>query len=299
MREALLFSANLRQPQSVSLEEKKAYVERVLKMCGLAAYADAIVGSLGVEQRKRTTIAVELVAKPSLIFLDEPTSGLDSQSAWAITSFLRDLADSGHAIVCTIHQPSAELFQMFDQLLLLKKGGQTVYFGDIGSKSAVVIDYFEHNGARKCSDDENPYVISALNLHANTELSAVTRAEYILEAIGAGATASTDIDWRAAWNRSPEADQVQGELERIHTEGRRKTPVQRRLESEYPTSWWYQMTLLLKRDAEAHWRDPVYLLAKLALNIAGGLIIGFAFFKVERTIQGLQNQLFVSSIVRP
>ena len=134
-------------------------VEKVLKMCGLEAYGDAVVGSLGVEHRKRTTIAVELVAKPSLIFLDEPTSGLDSQSAWAITSFLRDLANSGQAIVCTIHQPSAELFQVFDRLLLLRKGGQTVYFGDIGERSSTLISYFERNGARHCDDAENPYVI--------------------------------------------------------------------------------------------------------------------------------------------
>jgi ATP-binding cassette, subfamily G (WHITE), member 2, SNQ2 len=73
-----------------------------LKICGLEAYADAAVGSLGVEHRKRTTIAVELAAKPKLLlFLDEPTSGLDSQSAWAIVSFLRTLADAGQAILCT------------------------------------------------------------------------------------------------------------------------------------------------------------------------------------------------------
>ena len=125
-------------------------------MCGLEAYADAVVGSLGVEHRKRTTIAVELVAKPSLIFLDEPTSGLDSQSAWAIVSFLRDLADSGQAIICTIHQPSAELFQVFDRLLLLRKGGQTVYFGDIGPNSGTLISYFERNGAAQCGPEENP-----------------------------------------------------------------------------------------------------------------------------------------------
>lgn len=71
-------------------------------MCGLEAYGDAIVGSLGVEHRKRTTIAVELAAKPKLLlFLDEPTSGLDSQSAWSIMAFLRSLADNGQAILCT------------------------------------------------------------------------------------------------------------------------------------------------------------------------------------------------------
>ncbi|PIL29236.1 ATP-binding cassette transporter [Ganoderma sinense ZZ0214-1] len=273
VREALLFSAELRQSPEVPLEEKKAYVEKVLVMCGLSAYADAVVGSLGVEHRKRTTIAVELVAKPSLIFLDEPTSGLDSQSAWAITSFLRDLADSGQAIICTIHQPSAELFQVFDRLLLLRKGGQTVYFGDIGRRSATMIEYFERNGARKCTDTENP-------------------AEYILEAIGAGATATTEIDWYSAWCNSPEAEGVQVELERIHSEGRNKPPVQTRLATTYPTSWFYQLVLLLRRNAQAYWRDPVYIIAKLALNIAAALLIGFTFYKAKLTIQGTQNHLF-------
>ena len=84
------------------MAEKEAYVEKCLLMCGLEKYADAIVGTLGVEHRKRLTIAVELAAKPKLLlFLDEPTSGLDSQSAWAIVSFLRTLADNGQAILCT------------------------------------------------------------------------------------------------------------------------------------------------------------------------------------------------------
>ena len=102
VREAILFSAVLRQPQNVPMVEKEAYVDRCLLMCGLEKYADAVVGTLGVEHRKRLTIAVELAAKPKLLlFLDEPTSGLDSRSAWAIVSFLRTLADNGQAILCT------------------------------------------------------------------------------------------------------------------------------------------------------------------------------------------------------
>ena len=158
VREVLLFSAKMRQPASVPLSEKEAYVERCLDLCGLNAHGDAIVGTLNVEMRKRTTIAVELVAKPRLLlFLDEPTSGLDSQSAWAIVSFLRELADkAGQAILCTIHQPSGELFEVFDRLLLLKVGGQTVYFGDLGYHSSTMVQYFERNGARPCRADENP-----------------------------------------------------------------------------------------------------------------------------------------------
>ena len=145
----------------MSKQEKYDYVEEVIKMLAMEDFAEAVVGvpgtGLNVEQRKLLTIGVELAAKPKLLlFLDEPTSGLDSQSAWAICAFLRKLANAGQAILCTIHQPSAILFQEFDRLLFLAKGGKTVYFGNIGKNSRTLLDYFESNGARKCDDEENP-----------------------------------------------------------------------------------------------------------------------------------------------
>ena len=131
VREALRFSAMLRQPKSVSKAEKYAFVEDVIKMLNMEDFSEAVVGvpgeGLNVEQRKLLTIGVELAAKPALLlFLDEPTSGLDSQSSWAIIAFLRKLADNGQAVLATIHQPSAILFQEFDRLLFLAKGGKTV-----------------------------------------------------------------------------------------------------------------------------------------------------------------------------
>ena len=127
MRESLQFAARLRRSNDVSDAEKLEYVEKIIDVLDMRGYADAVVGRLGnglnVEQRKKLSIGVELVAKPSLLlFLDEPTSGLDSQSAWAIVKLLRDLANAGQSILCTIHQPSATLFEEFDRLLLLKKG---------------------------------------------------------------------------------------------------------------------------------------------------------------------------------
>ena len=127
VREAMRFSAYLRQPYHVPKEEKDAYIEEVIELLELQPLADAIVFSLNVEARKRLTIGVELASKPELLlFLDEPTSGLDGQSAWNIVRFLRKLADQGQAILCTIHQPSSLLFSSFDRLLLLEKGGETV-----------------------------------------------------------------------------------------------------------------------------------------------------------------------------
>ncbi|KAJ7170941.1 pleiotropic drug resistance ABC transporter [Mycena crocata] len=274
VREALLFSAKLRQPVSVPLEEKLAYVETCLKMCGLEAVADASVGSLGIEHRKRTTIAVELAAKPKLLlFLDEPTSGLDSQSAWAIMLFLQQLAANGQAILCTIHQPSAELFQIFDRLLLLRKGGQVVYFGDIGKNSSTLINHFQSNGSRSCEPAENP-------------------AEFMLDVIGAGATASSTQDWEAVWRKSPESAKAQAELDRIHAEGKSRGAVESTFQSEFATPWMTQFANLFRRDVRFRWRNPTYIMAKLVLNIVSGLFIGFTFYKAKASQQGTQNQLF-------
>lgn len=131
VREALAFSAILRQPAHVPRAEKIAYVDEVIKLLEMEAYADAVVGvpgeGLNVEQRKRLTIGVELAAKPQLLlFLDEPTSGLDSQTSWSIADLMEKLTKNGQAILCTIHQPSAMLFSRFDRLLFLAKGGRTV-----------------------------------------------------------------------------------------------------------------------------------------------------------------------------
>ncbi|KAG1782156.1 P-loop containing nucleoside triphosphate hydrolase protein [Suillus placidus] len=274
VREALLFSANLRQPQSVPLAEKEAYVDKCLQMCGLEEYADAIVGSLGVEHRKRTTIAVELASKPKLLlFLDEPTSGLDSQSAWAIVHVLRELADRGQAILCTIHQPSAELFQVFDRLLLLRKGGQTVYFGDTGENSSTMLNYFERNGAPRCGSDDNP-------------------AEYMLDVIGAGATATSTTDWYNVWKCSPEAAQLQDHINDLHEQGRSHPRQLSARYSVFATSWLHQFVVLTHRNFQAYWRNPQYIRAKFMLNIAGGLLVGFTFFQANDSLQGTQNKLF-------
>lgn len=282
VREALRFSAQTRRSNDVSDEEKFDYVEKIIEILEMEEYSDAIVGHLGsglnVEQRKKLTIGVELVAKPSLLlFLDEPTSGLDSQSAWAIVKLLRDLASAGQSILCTIHQPSATLFEEFDRLLLLRKGGQTVYFGDIGERSRVILDYFERNGARKCSEAENP-------------------AEYILEAIGAGATASTSQNWFDVWSRSPEKIAAEKEIDRLIDEGKQKAGLSEKelkaLQNPYATSIMYQYLLLIKRIALAYWRNPLYIMAKLSLMTMSGLFIGFTFFGLKPSLTGMQNGMF-------
>ncbi len=98
---------------------------------------------MSFEQRKRVSIALELAANPSIMFLDEPTTGLDSRSAEVVMHNIRTIASSGRTIVCTIHQPSPSVFFAFDKLLLLKKGGKVVYFGEVGQRATAIVKYFE------------------------------------------------------------------------------------------------------------------------------------------------------------
>jgi ABC-type multidrug transport system ATPase subunit len=134
VREALEFSALLRQPTHFSRKDKLQYVDYVIDTLEMQEFAEAVIGvpgeGLNVEQRKRLTIGVELAARPQLLdFFDEPTSGLDSQTSWAISLLIKKLANTGQAVLCTVHQPSAILFNQFDRLLLIAPGGKTVYFG--------------------------------------------------------------------------------------------------------------------------------------------------------------------------
>lgn len=118
-------------------------------------------------------------------------------------------------------------------------------------------------------------------------------AEYMLDVIGAGATANTSIDWHNVWQTSPEAAVLEDELGRIHAEGRSRPVVQTELRTQFATSWKHQTIALTQRNFQAYWRNPTYLMAKLVLNIAGGLLIGFTFFQTKDSLQGSQNKLFV------
>lgn len=279
VREALQFSALLRQPEDTPKEEKLAYVEKIISVLGLHEYAEAVIGvpgkGLNPERRKRTTIGLELVARPSLLlFVDEPTSGLDSLSAWSIVKLLRELADAGQAILCTIHQPSATLLEQFDRLLLLAEGGRTVYFGELGKDSQTAIDYFAQYGAPRCPQGANP-------------------AEYFLEQVGAGASGHATLDWPSVWATSVERRNTMARIDEFELAGRSATVSSPLISSRrFPTSWLYQYVVVQKRLFAQHWRSPTYINGKLVINVVGGLFMAFTFYKESTSIQGLQNKMF-------
>ncbi|KAK1937114.1 ABC transporter G family member 31 [Phytophthora citrophthora] len=168
IREALTFSAFLRQGADVPDSNKYDSVNECLDLLGLHPIANQIIRGSSMEQMKRLTIGVELAAQPSVLFLDEPTSGLDARSAKLIMDGVRKVADTGRTVLCTIHQPSSEVFGVFDSLLLLKRGGETVFAGELGQDAHEMIAYFESiDGVEKLEDKYNP-------------------ATWMLEVVGAG-----------------------------------------------------------------------------------------------------------------
>ncbi|PYH42416.1 pleiotropic drug resistance family ABC transporter [Aspergillus saccharolyticus JOP 1030-1] len=280
VREALQFSALLRQPAHLSRQEKLDYVDEVIKLLGMETYADAVVGvpgeGLNVEQRKRLTIGVELAAKPQLLlFLDEPTSGLDSQTSWSILDLIDTLTQHGQAILCTIHQPSAMLFQRFDRLLFLAKGGKTIYFGDIGENSTTLSNYFERNGAHTLKNGENP-------------------AEWMLEVIGAAPGSKTDIDWHKVWRESPEYTGVKQHLSELRStlSANPKDDSDPAALQEFAAPFHIQLYECLVRVFAQYYRTPTYIWSKAALSVLTALYIGFSFFHASNSLQGMQNQMF-------
>ncbi|ODV71141.1 pleiotropic drug resistance protein PDR [Cyberlindnera jadinii NRRL Y-1542] len=278
VREALRFSAYLRQPSSVSKKEKDDYVEEVIKILDMQKYADAVVGvageGLNVEQRKRLTIGVELAAKPKLLlFFDEPTSGLDSQTAWSICQLMRKLANHGQAILCTIHQPSAILMQEFDRLLFLARGGRTVYFGDLGKNCQTLIDYFESHGSPKCPPEANP-------------------AEWMLHVIGAAPGSHANQDYHQVWLESDERKAVLAELDHMEKELVKLPKDESIGNDEFAAPFYKQFWLVTERVFQQTFRTPSYIWSKLCLSIIPSIYIGFVFFNANATMQGLQNQMF-------
>ncbi|KAM0873038.1 hypothetical protein ACQ4PT_038324 [Festuca glaucescens] len=160
--ESLVFSAWLRLPVEVDSDKRKMFIEEVMNLVELTPLRDALVGLPGVnglstEQRKRLTIAVELVANPSIIFMDEPTSGLDARAAAIVMRTVRNTVNTGRTVVCTIHQPSIDIFEAFDELFLMKRGGEEIYVGPVGPNSSNLIEYFEEiDGISKIKDGYNP-----------------------------------------------------------------------------------------------------------------------------------------------
>jgi ABC-type multidrug transport system ATPase subunit len=171
--EALAFSASLRLPPSTSKEEIKTLVDKLIEDLGLSDCKDTMIGGALIKgisggQRKRTSVGIELLTDPSLLFLDEPTSGLDSFSAYNLVKLLKQVALKNAVVLCTIHQPSSEVFFLFDAVIFMKEG-RIFYQGPVDG----IVSYFSKIGFQ-CPQNYNPsdYIMFVCSTNESKELEA-------------------------------------------------------------------------------------------------------------------------------
>lgn len=265
--------------------EKDQIVEAVIDMIELRPIINKVIGQssgsenagtgLSVEQKKRVTIGVEMVSNPSVIFLDEPTSGLDSRSARVIMRAIRRIAQSGRTVVCTIHQPSFEIFSMFDRLLLLKKGGYTVFNGNLGPPNTSEITGETFNTAQNmveyfgsCSP-----VVPKITPGRNP-------AEYMLECIGAGtgsgATApQASVDFAACYAASPMARETSTFLQEV------RPGIKIEFDNFYETSFSRQVFMSAARWTRSYWRDVGYNLTRMLIVVAVALLFSLNVYDLR------------------
>lgn len=189
------------------------------------------------------------------------TTGLDSRAASVVMKSLRRIADSGIAVVCTIHQPSVAIFNSFDSLLLLKRGGETVYFGDLGFESCNLIQYLEkYPSTTPIKGGENA-------------------ATWMLTVSGAGSTNSgtKSFDYADAYANSPLAVECLSKIDVMNEAFSLKESSKITYDKKYPTSRTFQSIEVFKRLLKIYWRSPGYNRVRLLVSGIVALLFGSVF----------------------
>ncbi|KAK9075025.1 hypothetical protein SSX86_003344 [Deinandra increscens subsp. villosa] len=272
--ESLLYSAWLRLSSDVDTSTRKIFVDELMELVELHTLKNAMVGLPGVngltiEQRKRLTIAVELVANPSIIFMDEPTSGLDARSAAIVMRTVRNTVDTGRTVVCTIHQPSIDIFESFDELLLMKIGGQIIYAGPLGHQSHKLVEHFEAiPGVPKIKNGYNP-------------------ATWVLEVTSYSAEIQLNVDYAQIYASST-LYQVNEELIRELS-----APPTGSKDVFFPTKYTQpfivQYKACLWKQHLSYWRNPQYNVVRFIVTITMAALFAAIFFKKGEKIQQVQD----------
>ncbi|KAI3716297.1 hypothetical protein L6452_23534 [Arctium lappa] len=272
VHESLIYSAWLRLPASVDSETGKMFVDEVMELVELTPLRDALVGLPGVnglstEQRKRLTIAVELVANPSIIFMDEPTSGLDARAAAIVMRTVRNTVDTGRTVVCTIHQPSIDIFEAFDELFLMKRGGQELYVGPVGHHSCNLINYFEDiEGISKIKDGYNP-------------------ATWMLEVSNSAQEMAMGIDFTHVYKNSQLYKRNKALINELNTPPSGSKDLY--FPTRYSRSFFTQCMACLWKQRLSYWRNPPYTAVRFLFTLGIGLMFGTMFWDLggRRTSQ--------------
>ena len=278
VRETLYFAAALRLPVWMSKDQKKARAESILLELNLRECADTLIGDAkrkGISQgeKRRVTIAIQLLTDPYVLILDEPTSGLDAFTASSIIDVLRGLATDGKkTVILTIHQARSDLFKYFDHILLLARGGHPVYAGK-GQSMLLHFSSLSYN----CPVTTNP-------------------ADFVLDLITvdlqdpARETASRDkIDSLAAqWDRAT-AGKVEPDV--MGADVHVNTPAELGKLKRAMTPLHIALPLLLRRSVLNYRRSSVVLDARIVQVLGFSVIVTLFWAPLKSSYEDVQSRL--------
>ncbi|XP_024525458.1 ABC transporter G family member 31 [Selaginella moellendorffii] len=280
--ESLIYSAWLRLPGEVDAATRYSFVEEVMELVELGSLRNSLLGlpgtsGLSTEQRKRLTIAVELVANPSIIFMDEPTSGLDARAAAIVMRTVRNTVDTGRTVVCTIHQPSIDIFESFDELLLMKRGGRAIYVGSLGPHSKTMVDYFEAiPGVPPLKEGYNP-------------------ATWMLEISSPAVEARLGKDFADIFKSSALYQRTESLIESLKVPAAGSKALA--FSTDYAMDTWGQCRACLWKQHLTYWRNPYYNVVRLFFTFVCALIFGSIFWGVGKHRETQQDVFNVMGVL--
>jgi len=275
--ETLYYAGMLRLPRALTKVQKEEKIQQVILELGLRDCAHTRVGSsnssgerLSGGERRRLSIAVQLLTHPSILFLDEPTSGLDSFTANRLMNTLLKIAhEQNRTIICTIHQPRTEVLNMFDKALLLSRG-RIVYFG----ASNRMIPYFGRLGYH-CPPHVNPadYLLDQISVDPRNDKVYAESKQRLRELI-------------KAFNDSPESAELTQELDRTPGNVRSR---QKKTFDQQVANWPEVVSILVRRSYKSLFRNPTSIITRIAQVMAFAIILSLCYTRIGNDQIGIQN----------
>ncbi|GLV37365.1 uncharacterized protein CBL_10668 [Carabus blaptoides fortunei] len=269
VRETMTIAAHLKLGFNVTTAYKREQVIRVLKMLGLEHTQTTMTGRLSGGQRKRLAIALELISNPPVLFLDEPTTGLDSSSCALTVSLLKTLAqEDGRTVVCTIHQPSALLFEMFDQLYAVAEG-RCIYQGPVVD----LLPFLSAVGLR-CPPYHNPadFLMEISMGEYNADVTTLA------EITSGLLTVKNDCYPEKKNDTDSQIDVLSGKMKNLT----RYDDDEKEIIDPHPASQIMQFIILLQRNLLTFRRNYKQMLIRIFSHLALGLIFGYLYQDVGR-----------------
>ncbi|XP_074583387.1 ABC transporter G family member 15-like isoform X2 [Curcuma longa] len=285
VRETITYSAHLRLPAGMRKTEVAAVAEATILEMGLQECADRVIGNWHLRgisggEKKRLSIALEILTRPRLLFLDEPTTGLDSAAAFFVVQTLKHIAvDGNKTIVSSIHQPSSEVFGLLDDLCLLS-GGEAVFFGEAKLATQFFADVGFPCPRRRNPSDHflrcinsdfdrvNATIRGSMRLHEETESHS--------DPLSTLATARIKVILIDEYRSSEYARRTQRQIQEIRKIGGLTVASDKGSQA----TWWKQLTILTKRSFVNMTRDIGYYWLRIIIYMVVSVCVGTIFFDV-------------------